>query len=355
MKAKNIVIFTNTLLSGGAEKQALLLAINLKDNHDVFLVVYYGQKVEPKFQRSVDEHNLTVVYLTGNHLHKVITFYRLLKTNKISIIFSYLLTTNLVGSLTGKLAKVPVRVGGIRNAELDKKKLPVQRFINNHLSTHTIYNNYDGLKALQRKGFDTTNALVIPNCFELNTEAIQREAPETVKIITVGRFVHQKGYFDALQIMSLLKKGGEKFKYVIVGFGELEIEIRQKIIDLELNDLVEVIINPPNMADYYLNTDIYLCTSFFEGLSNTIMEALSFSQPIVATNVGDNNRLVHDNINGFIINERHPENFFAPLKKLLASLALRNAMGQESYNIIRDEYSGSAFKNNYENFINQFN
>ena len=353
MKKKNIVIFTNTLLSGGAEKQALLLAVNLNGDYNIILVVYYGHKIESKFQKVIDDCSINTIYLSGSHFNKVLSFYKVLRHNKIAIIFSYLLTTNLIGSLVGMLAKVPVRVGGIRNAELDKRKLPVQRFINNYLSTHTIFNNYDGLDALEKKGFNTKNALVIPNCFELKIQPIKRTASGTVKIITVGRFVHQKGYFDALQIMYLLKKNREKFKYIIVGFGELETQIRNKITQLDLSNDVEVVINPPNMADYYINSDLYLCTSYFEGLSNTIMEALSFSQPVVATNVGDNNRLVHHGVNGFIVPESSPELFLEPIQRLIASLPLRNKMGAESYRKIKEEYSGDAFKTNYENFISQ--
>ena len=352
---KSIVVFINTLLSGGAEKQALLLATTLKHNYRVMLVVYYGEKVEAKFQTIIDTNAISVVYLKGNHFTRILTFYRLLKKNKISFIFSYLLTTNLIGSFIGMLAGVSIRAGGIRNAELDKRKLPVQRFINNHLSTHTIFNNYDGLNALEKKGFKTKNALVIPNCFELTTTPITRELPTIPQIITVGRFVYQKGYFNALEIMSLLKNDGEKFKYTIVGFGELENDIRKKILELNLSHCVEVVINPPNIADYYKKTDVYLCTSFFEGLSNTIMEALSFSQPVVATSVGDNARLVHHGVNGFIIPQNQPKFFIEPLKKLISSNQLRNEMGLKSYQIIRDEYSGAAFKAHYENFINKFN
>ncbi len=45
---ENICIFTNTLLSGGAEKQAVLLAKVLNDKCNVWLVVYYGDETEQK-------------------------------------------------------------------------------------------------------------------------------------------------------------------------------------------------------------------------------------------------------------------------------------------------------------------
>ncbi len=43
----------------------------------------------------------------------------------------------------------------------------------------------------------------------------------------------------------------------------------------------------------------------------------------------------------------------SPLKKLLTSTKLRNDMGLESYYLIKNTYSKSAFKMNYENFISQ--
>ncbi|WP_426671213.1 glycosyltransferase [Mucilaginibacter sp. McL0603] len=351
MEKKSIVIFTNTLIAGGAEKQALLLAISLKDLHDVLIVVYYGQMVEEKFRLSIAEHKLKVICLSGSHLKKMLSFWSLLRKNKVSIIFSYLLTTNLIGSVVGKIARVPVRVGGIRNAQLDKKKLPFQRFINNYLSTHTIFNNYDGIEKLQAKGFRTKHAVVIPNCFDLTTLPRERELQEVVKIITVGRYVHQKGYFGALKIMKELKAQGIKFHYHIIGFGELETLLRDEIVRLKLGDVVEMVNNPDNLPEYYIKSDIYLCTSFFEGLSNTVMEALSYSMPVVASDVGDNNRLVYDGVNGYLISDWTPEKMIGPLKTLIANPELRNKFGKESFRIIRDNYSSNAFKNNYAKFI----
>jgi glycosyltransferase involved in cell wall biosynthesis len=353
LEKRSIVIFTNTLLSGGAEKQALLLALNLKDEYNVILVIYYGDKVEDKYLDRISDEKIEVIYLQGAHLRKLNGLYKLLKANNVAIIFSYLLTTNLIGAVIGKLAGVPFRVGGIRNAQLDKKKVPFQRFINNHLSTHTIYNNYRGLTSLQQLGFDVKNAVVIPNCFDAVIKPIQRNQKDIVRLITVGRFVHQKGYFEALKAMKVLKEGGLSFKYIIVGFGELEEQIKNEVIQLQLSDYVEIVINPPDLNSYYEISDIYLCSSYFEGLSNTVMEALSFSLPVVATNVGDNDKLVVDFKNGFLVDQCKHELFIDPLKKLIHSSDLRNKMGLKGYEILKNNYSSLAFKKQYTAFISQ--
>ncbi|WP_158826201.1 glycosyltransferase [Mucilaginibacter lacusdianchii] len=348
---KNIVVFTNTLLSGGAEKQALLLASALHKTHRVLLVIYHGQKVEQKFLDIIVREHLHVVYLSGNAVAKTLAFYKLLRKYKVDIIFSYLLTTNLIGALIGRLAGVKYRVGGIRNAQLDPKKLPIQRFINNHLNTHTIFNNYTGLQSLKTKGFNDKNAVVISNGFELNGDVLTRADKKPINIITVGRFVQQKGYFIALEVMRALQQAGENFNYTIIGYGELESQIHAEIIALQLQDCVQVVINPTNINAYYESADIYLCTSFFEGLSNTVMEALSFSLPVVASNVGDNNLLVEHGRNGFIVQDMEYKSFIEPIKLLINSSKVRNIMGHESFKIIRDIYGMEAFEKKYLDFI----
>lgn len=327
------------------------MACTLHKTHNVFLVIYHGQKVEQKYRDIINHEHLQVIYLSGGSTAKLKSFYKLLKENNTYIIFSYLLTTNLIGAVIGKLAGVKYIVGGIRNAKLDAKKLPIQRFIHNRLSTYTIFNNYTGLDELKSRGFKNQNAVVISNGFELNTHTITRQENPIINIITVGRFVQQKGYFVALKLMAALKQQGYNFKYLLIGYGELESQIRAEIIALQLSSQVEVIINPSDINSYYQMADIYLCTSFFEGLSNTVMEALSYSLPVVATDVGDNNRLVQHEKNGYIVSDMSPESFTEPLKKLITSSALRNVMGAESYKIIKENYSVDAFYKNYTEFI----
>ncbi len=350
---EHIVVFTNTLLSGGAEKQALLLANVLSSKYQVILVIYHGEKVEAKFQAIIDKEKINTVYLSGNTLKKTADFYQLLKKNNVHFIFSYLLTTNFIGALTGILVGVKYRIGGIRNAQLDAKKLPIQRFIHNHLSSHTIFNNYTGLAELTKKGFKNKYSMVIANGFDLTTAVLSRAEKEKVTIITVGRFVPQKGYSEAFKAMLALKNENYGFSYLIIGYGELEQQIREEVQSLNLSDEVKILINPDHISECYKTADIYLCSSIFEGLSNTIMEALSFSLPVVATPVGDNHQLVKNGENGFITEDTNHQSFINPLKELISSSELRNKMGAKSYQLIKDQYSVAAFTKKYEDFINQ--
>ena len=99
--------------------------------------------------------------------------------------------------------------------------------------------------------------------------------------------------------------------------------------------------------------DIYLSTSLFEGTSNSIMEAMNAGLPVVATKVGDNARLVHDGVNGFLCLPRDAPALAEKLSLLLASPDLRDRMGGESTRILADDFSADAFLRAYQSLVDR--
>ena len=66
--------------------------------------------------------------------------------------------------------------------------------------------------------------------------------------------------------------------------------------------------------------DLFLTTSIYEGMSNSVMEAMSFSLPIIATNAGDMKYLIEDNYNGFICPYKEPNIISNKLVELINDL-----------------------------------
>ena len=348
----NIVVFIGALTSGGAEKQAVLLAKSLGSIYNVSLVVYKGNNISNQLLDYINNNNINLVRLGGNHFKRNIDFYFFLKNNKIEVIFSYLFLANFLGGFLGKISGVKYVVGGIRSSQLAKKKFYFERVLHNRINSHTIINNFSGKEKLSTKGFKRNKMEVIPNCFEVKTEPIIRDNEACIQIISVGRFVEAKDYFTALMAISELKKTGIKFKYIIVGWGRLEKKIKSWIKNLNLSEIVTVIIEPRNLNELYLQSDVFLLTSLFEGTSNVIMEAMSFSLAIVATDVGDNNMLIENEKSGFLCKPRDYLTITDKLFVLLQSKKLRNKFGLYGYNKLKSEYNEKVFSKRYLDFIN---
>ena len=142
---KNICIFISTLLSGGAEKQAVLLAKVLSRENKVWVVVYYPNLAEQKFLDVIGSEKINIIYLNGNQLIRIFKLFRFLRNESIDIIFSFLLNENIIGGIIGKMVGVKFRIGGVRVAFNPKMKVFYQKLSQNYINNFTIYNNYRGV------------------------------------------------------------------------------------------------------------------------------------------------------------------------------------------------------------------
>jgi glycosyltransferase involved in cell wall biosynthesis len=351
---KRIAIFTQSLLSGGAEKQATLLAMALNTNHRVILIVFFKKDVDGRLLDIINKNNIKLIFTKGPLIFKPIHLYKLLKINNIQIIFSYLLLPNLIGGIVGRLSGVKHQIGGIRNAKIKTGKLCLNKFSQNIINSLTIYNNYKGFDRYSKNGFNSKRGIVIPNCIESIPAKIQRKDNKRILILSVGRFEKQKDYHTALRVIETLAKKGMPICYKIVGYGSLEGQIRKWIKDFNLSNVVELYIKPQNIDSFYREADIYLMTSLFEGLPNTILEAMSYSLPIVATDVGDNNKLVNHGENGYLLKPKMFIEIANKLEVLLKDHSLRLSQGKNGYNIVNQQYSFIKFKKRYLSLIKSF-
>jgi glycosyltransferase involved in cell wall biosynthesis len=354
----NIAIIIPTLMSGGAEKQSLYLAKELSKKYNVYLIVLKKHMIEQKLLNIIENTNVNKVFLSGNLIKNMINIYSVFKSKNIQFIFSYLASANFINSVVGFTARVPSRIGGIRNAVLSKKKLKYERFFHNYLLTGTISNSNSAMELLSKQGFKEEKFHVIHNAFNLQTDKIIRDENKIVKILSVSRFVEQKDYMTALETISILKQNiydTIQFKYIIVGYGKLEEEIRKRIESLNISCCVEVVVNPDNINEYYQDSDIFFMTSLFEGMSNSVMEALSYSLPVVATPVGDTKYLVKHGENGFLCEPKNSENMASRLKTLVLEYELRNIMSNRSYEILSKDFTLNKFRQEYMEYIEMRN
>ena len=227
----------------------------------------------------------------------------------------------------------------------------MELLVHNFIADYTIYNCYSGAKYFEKRGFINKKTIVIPNCFPDISVPIYRENKETKRIITIGRFETQKDYLTAIKSISKLNEKRTDFKFIIIGHGNLEKRIRTWIEEYHILKCTNVYIAPNNVQEILKASDIYLSTSLFEGTSNSLMEAMNWSIPIVATNVGDNNALVVDGENGFLTDIKDYNTIVRKLELLLDDYQLRLSMGIRGNRRLHN-YSSEIFEQNYAKIIN---
>ena len=319
-----IAILIPTIKPGGAEKQAALLAAMYSEEHEVHFVSLYGKRnLSVIVQQYLEAANVQIHFLSGKRFSKWKEFYQLLKHYKIEVAFNYLTACDVTGAIVEKLAGVTTVFNGIRNSRLAPAKAVMEWFAHNLVADFTIYNCHSGAEYFERLGF----------C-KIKT------------IVTVGRFEPQKDYLTAIKAITELRKTRKDFVFTIIGHGHLEAQIRQWMKEYGLTDFTQILIAPSNVQDILKAADIYLSTSLFEGTSNSIMEAMNWGIPVVATNVGDNFVLVEQNISGYLTPIGDVDGLVRGLSALLSSYQTRMLMGQKGHEKLHN-FSPEKFKNNY--------
>lgn len=344
-----VSILVSTIDSGGAEKQAVLLALRLSKKTEVNMIVLYGDHTEYKLNTDLLANSTIKVHrLSGNIFSKMVYIKRVIKESQTNILFNYLTMPDVVGATVGRLCGIKV-YNGIRNLHLPKSKMLIEKLTHNLLATGTVYNCYSAAEHFGKLGFQKCKNIVIPNCFPNIAEPIYRQEHEVKTIITVGRFDPQKDYRTLIASVARLERND--YRLCIIGYGVLEGKIRGWIKEYGIEERTDIYIKPDNVSELERNADIYISTSLFEGTSNSIMEAMNWSLPVVATDVGDNNRLVIDGKNGYLHPAGDINGIAKSLCSLLDSVNLRNTMGAKGNQHLKEDYSMEIFEKRYFDLI----
>jgi glycosyltransferase involved in cell wall biosynthesis len=343
-------ILLRALAMGGAEKQSLLQAKLMGSEFDVYFIVQKKGFQKKQHLDFIESENINYIQLSGNIISRTKQLIECIRKNKIVILFSFLPLDNLLASITSLSVKIKY-VGGIRNSRLPFIKFYANWALQKFFLDYMIFNNHAGRDYFIKRGFSASKSIVIQNCINNIHEEIIRSEKNIITILSVGRFTAQKDYLTALKSILLLKNKcpDKKIEFVILGKGELDQQIQRWIAELNVPDVV-IVRNPDNIKDYYINADIYFMSSIFEGMPNTIMEALNYSLPVVSSDVGDVAYLIKEGHNGFLAPAKDPEMLSEKLLVLINDPDKRNSFGRNGHNLLIDEFSEKKYQAEYISF-----
>jgi len=151
--------------------------------------------------------------------------------------------------------------------------------------------------------------------------------PGDVVVATVANFRAQKAYPDLLAAARLLADRNVPARFVIIGQGPLEGEIRALRASLGLEHSVELLGFRPDVLRVLAGCDLFALASHYEGYPIAIMEALAVGLPIVATSVGGVPDGVRDGVEGLLVPPKRPDLLAGAIEALVRDPQRRAAMG----------------------------
>jgi sugar transferase (PEP-CTERM/EpsH1 system associated) len=144
---------------------------------------------------------------------------------------------------------------------------------------------------------------------------------------TVGRLVAIKDQALLLRAVKILVDRGLSLSVSLAGDGPEREPLRALAAALALTDRVRFLGASNNVADFLNAIDIFVLPSVSEGMSNTLLEAMSSGLPVVATSVGGNPELIEDQISGRLFQVGDVNKLVEHLSSLADDLELRRTLG----------------------------
>ena len=169
--------------------------------------------------------------------------------------------------------------------------------------------------AFMRERSGAPLVVVNPGCVELKP---QLDVTKRYDLMFLGRLAPIKNLSALLQAISLLRDQGQDVTLAVVGDGELRADLEAEAESLDIAGLVTFAGMQTNTRDWLAASRIFVLSSLSEGLSLSLMEALSSALPAIVPDVGDLADLVKDGYNGRLLADCSPEQIAEAVRALLA-------------------------------------
>ena len=115
----------------------------------------------------------------------------------------------------------------------------------------------------------------------------------------------------------------------LIGSGELEEEYRKVISQNGLKENVTILGYKDNPYKYVRQCDLFVCSSYKEGYSSTVIESLLVGTPVITTLCSGMHELLGNNEYG-MITENSKEGLYKGIKRILTEIGLLDRLKQKA-------------------------
>jgi len=187
------------------------------------------------------------------------------------------------------------------------------------------------------------NIHIINNYVTMPNEAPCEPQPKKFDVLFLGIVGHRKGVYDLLECWPTVLKKLPYARLLIGGNGEVE---NAKLVAEKLNisHSVDFLgwIDGAKKTALLKNADTFVLPSYNEGLPMSVLEAMSWSKPVVTTAVGGIPELITQNKDGVMIEAGDQLALSTAITMLGENVQLRKTMGEHAKKRIVNSYSNTA-------------
>lgn len=171
-------------------------------------------------------------------------------------------------------------------------------------------------------------------------------------VLTVGRLVGWKGHRTVIEILPEIHRRAPNVHLLIAGDGPLRAPLEELARSLGLESVIHflgTVTEPSTKAVLYAASDIFVLNTFYEGMSNTLLEAMAAGKAIVTTPVGGNPEFLNSG-NAVLVSYNDGAALRNAILSLLSDPERRRLLGEEA-RAVASRFLPDAFQHQFITLI----
>lgn len=341
-----ILYIIESLRSGGKERRLVELIKGLYKTNEIELVL-----LKPDVHYiEIDLFNIKLHNFARDFRkdYKVfVKFNNILKTFKPEIVHCW---DNIAALHYGPICKIN-RIPFI-NSMISSAPPNLSYFSKRYLSNSISYPFSDIVLSNSNAGLlsfhvPKNKSRVIHNGFDMTRLNVKKSKPAirskfnivTDKVVGMtASFSNMKDYFTFVKAAEMILKCRKDITFLAIGSGP-NLEQVKNSISLEYIQFFRFLGIQKDVDSIVNIFDIGILSTFTEGVSNSIMEYMALSKPVIATDGGGTKELLLDNETGFLIEQQNAEQLAGKITFLLDHPHESKMMGEKGKKRIEDHFS----------------
>lgn len=358
-----IVLFINTLSSGGAEHQLSYLANFLDDEgHDISIVTFGDLPDHYQLNLTIKRTRLAQA---KSKVRKALSIFNYFRKIKCDIVISFCQDNSLLAIPGLLINRKPKLIVGERSTTIGSLT-KIERILFNFLYKRAKYivpNSYTQKAHIIKYAPSLKPKIKVITNYTDTTIFTPKNGPtlnSAKNICVFARYTWQKNYQRFCDTVKILKDKGYKFHIDWFGSTKMPndktnadfLAFKKMTSEYHLEDFISLNDSVKNVPDKIKQYDAFCLPSIIEGFSNSLSEAICSGLPVLAGNISDNTTMVKDGINGFVFDPYDVDSMVVAVEKVLnLPPAELKKMGDESVKIANGLFDKNKFIENYLRLI----
>lgn len=293
-----------------------------------------------------------------------IQLYRKLKPN---LVLNFTIKPNVYSSIACWVLRIPVisTVTGLgyaflKQGVLQKLMLGLSKFAFRSNKKVVFQNNDDKEFFMRSHIVQNDQAVLIEgsgvDTIRFSKSEIQKEISTSLTFVMVARLLRDKGVLEFAQAAKEVQKSYPKTRFILVGGQDKKNPacITDQELELIKYQGIECLGEVVDVIPVLQQADVAVLPSYREGLSKSLLEAMSISLPIIATDIAGCRSLVAEGVNGFLVTPKDSDDLASAMIRMIhVSPEVRIKMGEVSRASVLEKFDQRIIIEQYKKLIKE--